>query len=101
MVHIRLDLNNPDFQTQLVALTKPAQTETLGTFRKLLQMSWVQIYQDRGLNWEKIESRRGPHAQALYSFRISRKIRALGYRDGDYLRVLSIHEDHDSAYEKR
>lgn len=66
--------------------------------RKILQMSWQQVYQDKGLNWEKIKSRPGPAGQALYSFRISQKIRGVACRDGDFMRVLAIHEDHDSAY---
>jgi len=27
-----------------------------------------------------------------------RKVRAIGYRDGDFLRLISLHPDHDLAY---
>lgn len=42
---------------------------------------------------------RGEAAQGTpdYSFRLSRKARGVGYRDDDFLRVVSLHPDHDSA----
>ena len=36
--------------------------------------------------------------QHVYSFRFSQKYRALATRDGTYLRLLTLHVDHDSAY---
>ena len=30
----------------------------------------------------------------------SEKIRGIAYRDGDFLRIISLHPDHDSAYER-
>lgn len=95
---VRLDLNDPDLKAALARLSERGRKETLGTFRKIVQMSWQQVYRNQGLNWEKIKSRPGPAGQSLYSFRISRKIRAVAYRHGDFMRVLAVHEDHDSAY---
>ncbi|WP_342259711.1 hypothetical protein [Candidatus Tisiphia endosymbiont of Metellina segmentata] len=34
----------------------------------------------------------------IYSFRFSQKCRALALREGSYLRLLTLHTDHDSAY---
>lgn len=68
------------------------------TVRKSVQMAWQQIYRNKGLNAEKIKSHPGPVGQSLYSFRISRRIRGVAYRHGDFMRVLTVHEDHDSAY---
>jgi len=34
----------------------------------------------------------------VYSLRLSQKVRAIAYRDGDFLRLISLHPDHDSAY---
>lgn len=31
--------------------------------------------------------------------RLTQKIRALAYRDGEFMRFISLHPDHDSAYE--
>lgn len=96
---VRLDLNNPVFQRQLFALQKPQQLGVLATLRKLADLRWPQVYQDRGLKWELIHSRSGPDGRRLYSLRISQGFRAVAYRDeGGWLRLLSLHPDHDSAY---
>ncbi len=96
--HIRLDLNNPVFQRQLFNLTKINQRNLLNTFRKLGSMTWQQVYSDRGLKWEAILSQEGPGGSKLYSFRISGGFRGVAYREGPWLRLLSLHPDHDSAY---
>lgn len=96
---VRLDLNNPVFQRQLFALQKPQQLGVLATLRKLADLRWSQVYQDRGLKWELIHSRSGSGGRRLYSLRISQEFRAVAYRDeGGWLRLLSLHPDHDSAY---
>mgnify|MGYP000075452208 CR=1 FL=1 len=95
---IRLDLNNPVFQRQLFNLPKNDQRSILNTLRKLAEMTWQQVYSDNGLKWELILSQKGPGDNKLYSFRISRGFRGVAYRDGLWLRLLSLHPDHDSAY---
>ncbi len=97
---VRLDLNNPQFQATLFDLQKAQQRIVLNGLRKLHQMTWTQVYADRGLRWEAILSRSGPHGDRLYSLRLGRGFRAVAFRDGAYLRLLSLHADHDSAYEK-
>lgn len=98
---IRLDLNNREFQRQLFALGKQDQSRVLNTLRKLAQMTWQQVYRDRGLKWEAILSRRGQKGERLYSLRLSRGLRAVGFRDARWLRLVSLHPDHDSAYRGR
>jgi hypothetical protein len=95
---IRLDLNNPEFLKQLFALSKEQQWRLLAGLRKLFAMTWTQVYADTGLRWETVQSRQGPHGTKLYSFRISQGFRVLAYREGVWLRLLSLHPDHDSAY---
>jgi hypothetical protein len=95
---IRLDLNNPVFQRQLFAVTKEQQLAVLRSLRKLSRMTWDQVYGDPGLRWEAIVSRPGPGGSRLYSLRISKGFRAIAYRDGEWLRLLTLHPDHDSAY---
>jgi hypothetical protein len=97
---VRLDLNNPEFQHQLFRLPKDGQLQVLKTLLKLSQMSWNDVYRDSGLRWEAILSKFGPEGARLYSFRISQSFRAMAYRDGLWLRVLSLHPDHDSAYRR-
>jgi len=98
MDRILLDLNNPVFQETWFALERAEALAVLATLRKIHQMDWKQLYLDRGLRWEAILSRTGPAGQRLYGLRVTRRVRAVGYRDGDFLRFLSLHPDHDSAY---
>ena len=95
---VRLDLNSPVFQRQLFALPKDSQSAVLNALRKLAGMSWLQVYADAGLRWEAILSRVGPRGGRLYSLRIGRGFRAVAYRDGEWLRLLTLHPDHDTAY---
>lgn len=96
---VRLDLNNPVFQRQLFNLSKNEQRNSLNTMRKLANMAWQQVYVDHGLKWEAILSQKGPGGKKLYSFRIGKGFRGVAYRDGLWLRLLSLHSDHDSAYQ--
>jgi len=98
VARILLDLSNPVFQADWFALERDEALAVLAALKKLHKMEWEQLYRDRGLHWEAILSRRGPAGQRIYSLRITLRIRAAAYREGDYLRLLSIHPDHDSAY---
>ncbi len=99
MARIVLDLNNPVFQQDWFSLEREEALAVLDPMRKIRQMDWEQLYRDRELRWEAILSRTGPGGQRIYSLRVTRRVRAVAYRDGDFLRFLSIHADHDSAYE--
>lgn len=99
---VRLDLNNPVFQENLLALQKPERHAALDTLNKLRQMAWGQVYRDNGLKWEKIVSVKPPAGvDAIYSLRITQARRATAYRDGDFIRLLTIAPDHDGAYGKK
>lgn len=95
---VRLDLNNEVFQRHLFALQSVQQRAVLNTLRKLSAMTWQQVYTDRGLRWEAILSRTGPHGLRLYSLRLGKGFRAVAVREGEWLRLLTLHPDHDSAY---
>jgi hypothetical protein len=90
---LELDINSPRFQVDLLTLEKEDLIQVANTLRKLLQMEWSQVYQDKGLNWEYIRERE------IYTLRASKKIRISALREGNHLRLLAIHPDHDSAYE--
>jgi hypothetical protein len=99
---VRLDLNNPVFQKNLLALQKPERHAALDTLDKLRQMTWNQVYRDHGLKWEKIVSVKPPLGiDAMYSLRLTQARRAIAYRDGEFMRLLSVAPDHDSAYGKK
>jgi len=99
MARVVLDLNNPVFQESWFALEREDTLAVLATLKKLRQLEWDQLYRERGLRWGAILSRSGPAGRRLYSLRVTRRVRAVAYRDGDFLRLLSLHADHDSAYE--
>ena len=99
MAGIALDLNNPEFQKDWFALPRDEALAVLATLRKITQLEWNQLYRDRGLHWEAILSRLGPGGQRLYSLRVTRRVRAVAYREDAILRFLSLHPDHDSAYD--
>jgi hypothetical protein len=98
MSRIVLDLNSPGFQDDWFALERQEFLAVSATLRKIRQLEWDQVYRDKGLHWEAVTSRTAPAGQRLYSLRITRRVRAVGYRDGNILRLLALHPDHDSAY---
>ncbi|WP_420464692.1 hypothetical protein [Panacagrimonas sp.] len=99
---VRLDLNNPVFQRDLFALQKTERHAALDMLGKLRQLTWHQVYRDKGLRWEKIASIEPPaNAAALYSLRITQARRAVAYREGDFIRLLAIPPDHDATYGRK
>ena len=96
---VRLDLNNPVFQAQLFGLQKPERNAAIDTLRTIRLLTWDQLYRDKGLKWEKIISVKPPPGiDAIYSLRITQSRRCTAYRDGDFLRLLTVAPDHDSTY---
>ncbi|NOT48151.1 MAG: hypothetical protein HOP17_10445 [Acidobacteria bacterium] len=74
--------------------------------KKINQMTWDQIYktssktQKRGLNWEPIAGQTTRSGKTIASIRITKKFRARVCRDGRFMRFISLHPDHDSAYDE-
>ena len=97
---IRLDLNSPEFQDVLFRLESAELKQVVGSLRRLRQLDWDALYRHSGFRWEAIEHVKAPNSAKVYSLRLSQKVRAIAYRDGDFLRVISLHPDHDSAYER-
>lgn len=99
---VRLDLNNPVFQNNLLALDKQERNSVLDTLNKLRKLTWNHVYRDPGLKWENIISVKAPEGvDAIYSLRITRSRRATAYRQQNFLRLLTISPDHDSTYGKK
>ena len=97
--NVLLDLNNPVFQDDLFNIEKEDALRILDTLKKIKSLTWTDMYNDKGLRWELIQSRTRPGGQRLYTIRISQKFRAVVYREEQFMRFLSLHPDHDSAYE--
>jgi hypothetical protein len=99
---VRLDLNNPIFQDNLLVLEKQERNTVLDTLNKLRKLTWNQVYRDSGLKWEKIVSVKPPEGiDAIYSLRITKSRRGIAYCQDDFLRLLTIASDHDRTYGKK
>lgn len=100
--NVQLDLNNEVFQDNWLGLEKPERERVTDTFRKIRQLTWEQVYRDPGLKWEKVASIKPPQGvDAIYTLRVTKSRRATAYRQGNYLRFLTIAPDHDAAYGKK
>jgi hypothetical protein len=99
---VRLDLNNPVFQETLFNLQKAERHAAIDTLKKVRQLTWAQVCRDNGLKWEKIVSVKPPSGiDAIYSLRITPSRRATAWRDGDFMRMLTVAPDHDSTYGRK
>ena len=102
---VRLDLNNPGFQANLLNLLnlqRPERHAALDTLNKIRQLTWNQLYRDNGLKWEKIASVKPPaRIDAIYSLRITQSRRATAHREDEFVRFLTVAADHDGAYGKK
>ena len=97
---VRLDLNSPAFLEIFLQLDTAELSRVAQSLARLQRLDWSNVYASKGLNWEAIEHIKAPDGKTtVYSVRLSQKIRALAYREGDFMRFISLHPDHDSAYE--
>ena len=92
-------MNSPEFQRDLFKLEKNEQLMLIKTLKKITKLTRNQLYTDTGLKWEVILSKHGASGERLYSFRFSQKYRAIALRQDHFLRILTLHTDHDSTYE--
>ena len=97
---VRLDLNSPEFQDVFFRLELSELKQVVASLRRLRDLDWNTLYRHTGFHWEAIRHIRTPNGATAYSLRLSQKIRAIAYRDGAFLRIISLHPDHDSAYRR-
>lgn len=97
---IRLDLNSPEFQDVFFRLQASELKQVVGSLRRVRELDWNSLYQHTGFRWEAIRHLAAPNKATVYSLRLGQRIRAIAFRDGEYLRIVSLHVDHDSAYER-
>ena len=69
--------------------------------RLLYKMDFTQLRQSPGFNLEQLENIKTRKGHPIYSIRITRSFRALLTIEEDYLRFISLHPNHDSAYKKK
>lgn len=97
---VGLDLNSPVFLDEFLALDKTELARVVKALKKVRSMDWDTFTRHRGSRWEEIGHILAPNGKPAHSFRLSQKYRALAYREGNLLRLLSLHLDHDSAYDE-
>jgi hypothetical protein len=93
---VRLDLNFADFQAQLFDLDADELRQAVKALRKVSGLTWQQVYTDHGLKWEELKSIKG-----RFTIRVTRQCRAVVSREGEFMRFLALHFDHDGAYSSR
>ena len=97
---VQLDLNAPDFLESFLTLPPRELAQVAKAIHRLRRMTWEQVYASSGLNWEAIRTEAVfGSSRTLHSIRLSQKYRALVTREASSLRFVSLHLDHDSAYE--
>ena len=100
------DLEFPRLREELQNLELDQIKQVEKSIEKIQQMTWNQIYQTssktqkRGLNWEPIGTQKTASGKTIASIRISDKFRARVCRDGKFMRFISLHPDHDGAYDE-
>lgn len=105
---VQCDLEFPSIQDQLKKLESTDLDACFSKIEKINEMTWQQVYATsskgkgkRGLNWEVLPSQKTASGGTVASIRITDKFRARVTRDGVFMRFISLHPDHDSAYKAR
>lgn len=97
---IKLDLNSPEFLDVFLRLQSSELKQAVRALQRLRDVDWETLYRHVGFQWETIRHIPAPRGVTACSLRLSEKMRAIAYREGDFLRIISLHPDHDSAYRR-
>jgi hypothetical protein len=76
----------------------PELKQVVASRARLRELDRNNLYRHTGYRWEAVEHLKAPNGANVYSLRLSQRIRAIAYREGEFLRLVSLHPDHDSAY---
>jgi len=95
---MKIDLNFPPFQQDLFSLDKTKLSIFVQSVKKINKMDLRQVQQSSGLNLEKIKNIKTPNGKTLYSIRMSKSFRAVICIEDEFIRFISLHPDHESAY---
>ena len=91
-------MNSPLFQDDFFELEKNEQTALIKILKKIRKLTWSELYVDKSIRWEMILSKKTKSGERVYSLRFSQKYRALAIREENFLRLLTLHVNHDGAY---
>ena len=90
------DLNLPAFQDDLFALEPAEAGMVFEALRNVRALPWTAVQADAGLKWESING-----APCRLTIRLSRASRAVVVREGDFMRFIALHPDHDQVYGRK
>lgn len=104
---VQVDTDFPGFLDDLEKMDDSEVDVVQASIEKIEKMTWVDIYKTssktrgskRGLNYEPLNQRTGK-GNRIASIRVTAKFRARVCRDGRHMRFISLHPDHDSAYDE-
>ncbi len=107
-MNVLVDVSFPRFMEALAGLQEDDQDAILNTIDKIQKMTWDDVYktssktagQKRGINYEPLDQQTAS-GRKMATIRASAKIRIRVCRDEQFMRFISIHVDHDSAYKER
>lgn len=71
-------------------MQKPQRHAALDTLDRTPQIPWHHAYRENGLRWEKFDP--------VHSLRITPLRRALAFREGACMRLLTVAPDYDSTF---
>lgn len=94
---IRLDLNSPEFQDVFLRLEPDDLKQVMSALHRLRELDWNALYRHTGFRWEAIEHLNVGGGSKVYSLRLSQRIRTVGFREAHFLRLISLHPEHDST----
>ncbi|MGZ3689801.1 MAG: hypothetical protein ACXVBW_15975 [Bdellovibrionota bacterium] len=103
---VQVDLEFPRLQSELETLELEQLLQFRNCIEKIQKMTWAQILatssksQKRGLNWEPLPDQSTASGGVIATIRVTQKCRARVTREGVFMRFISIHPDHDGAYEE-
>ena len=95
---MKIDLNFPPFQQDLFSLDKTQLTAFVKSVKNINKIDLRLVQQSSGLNLEKIKNLKTSNGKTLYSIRMTKSFRAVICIEDDFIRFISLHPDHDSAY---
>ncbi|MBU0992497.1 MAG: hypothetical protein KJ737_08395 [Proteobacteria bacterium] len=88
----KLDFSKVDKRMDFTIIQSAEQPLFIDTFRKLEELTWEQIYIDKGLDYKEYHGISG--VRKTYKFRVSQKFRCHGFRERDSFVVIGFETDH-------
>lgn len=92
----KIDFSCVDEKFDFSEIQEADQSLFIDTLRKFEELTWDQIYTDKGLNYKEYHATLGVAYQDIktYKFRVSKKFRCHGFRKNDSFVILCFETDH-------